>query len=310
MIRAINPRIGLNLALTLLLAGLVALALWRPGQPPERTERLTALQPEAVTRIVVERQGRRVTLERNAPGAESWRLVERDVEANAFLVERILNLARATSYVHFVPDDREPYGLDEAQLRLHLDDVTLTFGDTEPLSQARYVDNGGTVHLIEDMVSPLLGGGPAAFASQRLLPRGAELASLELPELTLKRNAGDWLSDPPAASQDQIQTLLDAWRHASAYGVQAHAETAEVADAPRADAEADHLETEQRAEPGTVRLQLTDGRRLTFRVLAREPDLVLLRVGHGLAYQIPAASADKLLRLPPPPAEPAPDSAG
>lgn len=162
----------INLALLALLA-LLLFAVRIDQRETLRASTLTALAPEAVTRIVLERAGEpAVRLRRRDTG---WEMTEPfAVPVIADAVAALLPVARApvTRTLPVAGLDLAELGLERPPVRLRLDGLELRFGSTEPVADRRYVQQGDTVHLIDDRYLPRLLTPAADLISRRLLPPG------------------------------------------------------------------------------------------------------------------------------------------
>lgn len=290
-----KSRMVLNLILALLVVVLGLLALYEPGKaPPEAPPQLTTLpRSEAQTLRVVQANGTTVELRRIE---DDWRLqAPIEAPANAFRVNGMLDLLQARTFNRFAADADAlaRYGLAEPRARLTINDqLTIAFGETAPLDQRRYVQVDGDIALIADTHFYKLLGDVGAFASPRLLPEGAQVIRLELPDLSVSRDdQGRWQVQPPApgASADSPAMLTDAWERARAMEVTRL--TGEAAGTPL------RVELAGVAEP------------LVFFKDERDGDVVLLRPDLQLVYQLAPATAAELLTLPEPPVSPAVESA-
>ncbi len=160
----------INLGLLALLGALL-LVVRLDQRETLRETRLTPLQPEAVTRIVLERAGEpAVRLQRRDT---RWEMTEPfAVPAVTDSVAALLPLARA-SVSRTLPAaglDLAELGLERPPVRLRLDGLELRFGATEPIAERRYVQQGDTVHLIDDRYLPRLLTPTVELISPRLLP--------------------------------------------------------------------------------------------------------------------------------------------
>jgi hypothetical protein len=115
-----------------------------------------------------------------------------------------------------------------------------------------------------------------------LLPDGAEIEKIELPGVSIAKGADgkSWAATPAtaAASPGELQQLVDAWKSERAMWCQL-----------------DEGTLDPTAESVTVTLK---DRKLNFRVVSREPQLVLAAPDFKLRYTLSKADADKLLKLP------------
>ena len=144
----------INLVLGLIAAGLLLLLVWPAGVPDQK--RLTALQPDHVASIRIERADRLVLRFRRA-GA-GWQITyPAPAEAEPRRVEQLLAVARAPVQQQFAATGTlADYGLDQPAAVLHLDSVRLAFGDRDPLQRSRYVLVDGQIRVIDDVYFNLL----------------------------------------------------------------------------------------------------------------------------------------------------------
>ncbi|SCZ53237.1 DUF4340 domain-containing protein [Thiohalomonas denitrificans] len=278
-----KSRTLINLGLLILVGVLTALVLREPGKeaPPE-PERLTALNPAEIRQVRIERVGQEmVAAERGEDG--EWRLTApRGLPANGHRLDALLKVAEAATRSRFpVESNLEAYGLSEPRVRLQLDDVTLTFGDTTPIDQHRYVRRGETIYLVGDSWFYHLIGDIGTFASHRLLPDAADLEAISLPGLNLRQRNGKWETAPeaPDTSADAVARLVDNWRHARAIEVKEW-------DAPLPEGETIRVNLAGQADP------------VEFIIASREPQTVLARPAWRLTYHLPDSVAKGLFSLP------------
>jgi hypothetical protein len=280
---SLHPRTKLNLALLAAVFALAVIALYRPGlEHPAPPPTLTALKPDAVHRITLERRGAgRIVLVRDEHGHWSLR-APITAPASRFQVDAILRLAKMQSARREPIKTVDPaaLGLAKPAVTVSLNDTPIAFGKRAPLGNRRYVRVGDTVHLIPDITYYHLVGAYPTFVDRRLLPEGAHITSLTLPGIALTRHDGHWRLKPRPQhySADAPNRLAEAWRGARAVAISAH-------DAPM---KGDEVRVGLDGAPKPIR----------FVVLQRQPDLILGRPALGLTYRLPAGAADSLLHLP------------
>ncbi len=281
---AVRNRTLLNLALIVIVAALGLVAYLRPGhRPPPPKPPLTTLPVKDITRIRIARPGHETIELQRSHGA--WRITAPiRARADTMRVEGIEDAAGARSLARY-PIARlklGEVGLAPPKVRLRLNGRELDFGDTDPINQWRYVKVGDTVHLTGDTVYPFLTMPPTAFVNLALLPPGAQITSLALPKITLRRGANEhWSIAPPHPGLDRtrIRALLQRWRDARALFVQR-----------------DH----GGAAKGRIMIRL-EGRKSPLRFVIRRthPGLVLARPEAGLSYHLGSSGSRGLLALPP-----------
>lgn len=144
-----------NLVLALLLLVLLALYLW-PHATPTDGELLTALAPDAIRSVRVERNRRLVlALQRDGDG---WAVRHPEPgPADPRRVARLLAVARApVAFRYPLAGAASRYGLDPPHAVLQLDDQRLAFGDRDPTQAGRYVQVGDEVRVVDDLFFNLL----------------------------------------------------------------------------------------------------------------------------------------------------------
>ena len=284
-------RARLNAGLFAVAIGLgVAVYLAQRGEPPGPA--LTPYKPDAVTRIALEH-----------PGAPAIRLEKQDgkwqltapvsAEADPFEVNALIGLADRETRLKLEGATLKELDLDPPQYTLTLNDVAIGFGGTEPIEFRRYVKTGDAAWLIDDPPGAALDKDYADLVAKDVLPAGAEIERIEVPGLTLAKNAeGKWSATPadPKASADAMQKLADGWKNARSMWN-------EMAGG--------------KVGGNVVKIALKGGAVREFVVAAREPQLKLHRADLGVNLVLSKALADELFKLPdppPPPQEKKPDA--
>lgn len=275
-----RSRLLLNLVLLAVVLGLTLLVLFEPGlEEPAAPWKLTGLDPEKVQTVHIRRDGQEdIRVEREG---DRWRLRQPfGARADRYRMSGLLRITGAESHASYPASELNlaEVGLASPKVMLSLDDTELRFGGTEPINGHRYVQLGETVHLIGDFAYYHLIGDYATFVSPGLLPEGARVKALHLPDITLIWADGRWAAEPEPEdfSADQANRLVDAWRFASAMGVEAYE--------PDGAGEKIRIELEQ--EP--IELLIT----------RREPELELARPDLRVKYRFPGEQAAALLSLP------------
>lgn len=276
----------LNLFLVIGLAGLIALAVYEPGkEPPPAAAPISPLKPETIHQLVIEAAGReRLVFNKQD---DRWRMQQPfTVAANANRIEKLLAVVGAKSIARYAMTsvDANQLQLDMPTLVLTTNKLSLEFGTTEALSGSRYVKIANTVHLITDRYTHLARGAATAFVSPTLIPVNADITALHLPHLLLRNETGHWQAEganADAASADQIQQLLDEWRHARVLLV-----TKEVSK----------LDTVAPTESIFVHL-VTETDPVQFGLLRTDDEIILVRKDLGLRYHFPLETGERLLSL-------------
>jgi hypothetical protein len=284
MLARLKKRWWLNLALIALLGTLVLVVVFEPGKKPAApAAKLSALAPEVVTRVRLERAAQEdVVLEKSPSG---WRLgAPMRARANGFIVDNLLRLA--TAEIDATVDGGEQalarYGLKPPRARVWLDTEEFAFGDLHPLKNQVYVRYRDQVHLIAGHHF-----GPAAypyarFLSPRLIEEERKPIAFKLPGLQVVLKDGTWNREPADKdlTGDRINDFVREWQHASALDVDRYS-----------------------GRPLSDRVQILfageDGKveRLVLGILSHKPEFVLYREDEGLEYRFPEDTGKRLLTL-------------
>lgn len=287
----------LNIVLAIVIAALALVAIYKPGSRKQaESTPLTALPADAVTRLrLVRPKQSDVVLERRD---EAWWLTApRHARANGFRVDELARLAATPVKTRFAaaPEDLAKYGLDKPIATLFVNDAEIRFGAMHPLQNELYVLHAGQVQLVPAATLRAATGPVDDLLSLNLLDDKTKILALRLPGFSLKQNEqGAWVRTPELKDieSDRINRFVDEWRHARALLVQpARGTTARE----------------------RVLITVADGaktRTLEFGIVARKPELVIVRRDEKLAYHFPADNAARLLELVPEKKEAAPTTGG
>lgn len=279
-----SSRLWLNLALLFLVVILVAIVVYEPGKEPVPTPtRLTQISPTTITHIHIKRvTGKDIELVKEANG-QWWMHNPYHLPANEFRVQSLLRLTETESLSRHELKGLQPatYGLEQPRAIVTFDRSTqISFGNTAPLQQRRYVQLGDHLHTIVDTFYYQAAASPTIYLNHALLPPTANIIKLVLPDLQLAFKEGQWQRTPahPDYSADASIELLNNWRNAQALELR-------PTDVKDAKADIEILLSEQ-AEP------------IRFKLLKTEDETSLIHLGMGLQYVIAKDTYEKLLALP------------
>jgi hypothetical protein len=269
----------LNMMLGLAALGLGAVVIYSQKKE-QKGPPLTPLAAEAINHIRIDHPGSPVIeLKKNG---SAWSLIAPvKAEADPFEVNGILAVASLEAQTTLDPAQvaLKELKLDPPQYTLTLNEQKLEFGGEEPIQFRRYVRTNGKIALISDPPSAALDADYSDLVVKTLLPADAEIQSIELPELTLRKREdgkGWQLSHgDESTTSDAKQKLVDAWKHARALW---------NAAAPK-DAKGDRI---------TV---TTKTGAIEFIVTQREPQLILARPDLGVSYTLSAELMKEMLQL-------------
>lgn len=272
------------LILLILVLGLGGWVAWLQNKPQSEEPELADLDPQAVEHITVKYKDRKLRFQRQG---DAWQMRQPyTAPADPYRIEQILQLPRTKSHSRYaVPQSDWPrFGLEPPAAEIDLDGHRFRFGQQNPIDFRRYVQvDKDMVHLIDDTVFHLLTSPASDWLDTRLLPAAASIRALELPGWRIHlSDKGSWHSEPKA-DPATLQRWVDEWRNARALRVSPHS-----GPVPK--------------DKAIVRVQLSD-EKLTFVVVEREPELVLLRPDLNLKYHFYSQIGARLLK---PPEQPAP----
>ena len=272
-----------NLLLAVAVAVSAVFVYLKPGREASVLHPLASMKPDAARSIRIERGGAPVVvLERRD---EDWFVREPfAARADPSRVQRLLAVAGAQPTARLPATDLARFELDRPVVRLLIDGQALAFGMVNPVSHEQYLLTGEAVYTIPGDHASALPRNAADVLDKQLLSRSEVPESIELASFRVFREEGRWVVAPAAGelSQDDIQRWTDDWRHASALRVE---------PAP------------QRAPTGVIRMRFRDGSALSLGILAREPELALLRPDEKLVYYLFRGTAQRLLAPPQAPRE-------
>lgn len=269
----------INAVLLLLVLGLAALVwLSEHGSRLTPPSPLTQLLPEQVVNIrISNHSGPEFSMKREG---ERWRLTKPyAIEANGTPIRRLLEIATAPVHTQFETDRNRlaEFGLAPPAAIVHLNQLEIRVGGTDPINHYRYIGIGDRLYLIKDLFPHLLLASAETYVSPNVLPQGAELDLIQTAEWRLARMPDGpqvWQLIPVAAgiSMDRLTEKVDEWRYAVAQ---------KVIKAPPA------VSPDSRV---AVRLSGSHAA-ISFGILETQQGTLLLREDLGLAYDLPRIDA-------------------
>lgn len=281
----------------------LALGTWIYYKPPANvvdTHALSALKSGEVKRIRFQRvtpvdstaaTSESSTQAQQAAGSvvivldrrnDSWLMTTPGVaRAEKFQVERMLSILEARSAVRYTAADLSRYSLDKPQVTLTLDDQVFAYGAINNMTREQYVLTGNAIYLVPLAYSIGLPRSVDALLALRLFDGDEAPVRFELPQFSVALRDGTWTVTPTTHDMgpDERHAWVDTWRNASAI---------RVARSVKGDSSEE------------VKVGLKDGRTITFAILQREPELVLLRRDEGVEYHFFGDSGKRLVAPPGP----------
>lgn len=262
-------RLLINLVLLFCVIGLaVFLGTNKEQEIIEPDVTLTDIYPDSIHRIHIERRDLDDIIFQKQD--DHWHMQSPfNLPANPSRIKVMLKLLQAHSYDHFsAPDnDLTPYMLAVPAVSIVLNDTRIAFGDTNPLNKKlRYVLVKDTVHIINDSLFHQLQTSATFFLNQKLIPPGATIKAIHLPELTIDNTDSGKVTGAH-------QQIIKAWMHVESVYVGKYEEIEPI---------------------DTIKLELTSGEIIEFIILSARPNLILARPDTGIKYHIGNLDSDSL----------------
>jgi hypothetical protein len=274
-------RSQLNVVLGLAVVGLLVLVWIGRDREPD-AEPLTGLADADVRHIAFTVHDD-PAIELHREGGRWMLTAPVSAEADPSEVASLLRVARQSVAKRFPAAEVSlaELGLDPPQTVIRFNDVEVSLGGVDPVTFRRYALIGDEVVQIDDPAGAPQNTDHSNFVAKAIVPEGARLVRIELPDLiAVRQEEGGWSLSPERADvdSDRVQALADAW--AQARGMW-------TALASSADTGGER-----------VRLTLDSGEEIELLVNAREPQLILVRPDYRVRYHVSRAQEATLLRLP------------
>jgi len=288
LLQKLNSRTLLNIGLFVFILLLIMLVMLEPGKEAEK-------KPLHLTKL---KQSDIKTIELHRNNLPDIKLQKRDgiwyitapyqLPANEFRAQSVSALAETRSHLQYSVKtiDLKKFKLDKPEINLLLNNrLTLEIGSVDPLKNRRYVKNGDTLHLVNDTFYYQLIGDVTAFVSYQVLPPELKLSKLVLPRFTLSLQQGDWKISPAQkdVSADSLNEFVNEWRHAQSLEISVYRGKLRKANI--------HIYYEGSDEP------------IHFSLQKENDNVFLVRNDLKLSYKLSDETAEKLQKLPEPPAE-------
>ncbi|PCI19411.1 MAG: hypothetical protein COB62_05650 [Piscirickettsiaceae bacterium] len=277
-----NKRILINSLLALFVCALALVVWFKPGQQTDNINRLTALDPSSINKIIIERKSAgSIELSRHD---NQWHITQ-PIPALALpgKIERLLKISQIKGLAEYPLDDSQlsNLGLKEPVAKITYNNVQLLIGGTEPVQTRRYVANANKLFLVDDTFIHHLTAPVEAYIDTRLIADNTQIIELKTPEMHLLRNPDNTWKDASqpslSLSSDAVQTLLDEWRFARAIRVKVNKKISSNAN---------------------VFISLNNGKILSFELFKEQQQRVLTSTKTALSYYFSDDKYKKMTQLP------------
>ena len=277
-----KSRLILNLVLLLALVALGLYVYLRPGQEEHNPQlALTTLKRDEVDRVRVQRDtSMDMQLEKRNG---TWVMTSPyNTRVDPLQVDRLLDITLATASQRFPAENLARYGLDSAPVIVTLNDQTFGFGSINDVTNEQYVSNDGNIYLVRTYLGYNVPRDATSLFSRKLLADNEVPDAYDFGEWTAEKNAkGAWTLQGNLHTErevtptpNELNVWASEWNLASALSV---------------------TPFEGKPYGERIEIKFTNGGSATFRILTREPDVRLLRVGENMVYQLGPDAGGRLL---------------
>jgi hypothetical protein len=276
-----NSRTALNVGLIAAIVALGAALYFKQRYDAREVQEPFAIvpeQPENLQRIEIQRgHENAIVLERDT---RHWRMTSpHQARLDEVQLSRVLDVARLRTSTRLQTDDLARYALDKPWAQIRFNQHAVDFGATNPITQELYLRSGAHVYAVQPRFTAAVPGNAAKLIAHRLFAVDEHPIAFQMKDFSVRHDGVRWqlYPDDPGLSQDDLVRWVDQWRLASS-----------VVTQPASDLKPAESITVELRNRGTV----------VLKILARAPDLVLLRSDELLQYHLPATLASTLLTAP------------
>lgn len=271
-----KSKVLLNLALLAIVSAIAAFVLLQPEKEPAPTKPLAAIDANGLASITLKNEETIVFEKRDG----HWRIIQPLLApANDIRVRQLIDIAKIGREAEYPlnPDDLAKFELDKPKAELTLGDQTFAFGGSDPINLRRFVKAGNSLVLVDDDFFHHLTAQATDYVEKKLIPEGAKLKEFKIPGIQASLTSDGKWTGQPADKQAAFKDIATAWSTVRAIDVR---------------------KIDKPASGDAVALSLADGTTLSFIVVQREPDIVMVRPDLGLRFELTGDISRQLLNLP------------
>jgi len=276
----LSQRLLVNLLLIVLIAGLAYAGFhFAANDAVETKPTISALNPDDVHSIDIQAADLQLRLKR---GIEGWDL-ESPINwpANDTNVGRLLSILdfEISTLADAADVDLSQLGLQQPRASIRFNDTLVLFGTTNNIGERRYVMQGTTLFLIPDVHLAFIAEGLSALVDRRLLPRRAEITSMQLPGLEIRLDENKhWRSNRAVEiTQARMVQLVENWQELQA-------------------TRTSHFDLELMPRQ-LIEINLADGQAFEFLLMSEDPEIVIAHPNIGLQYHFRSHYYDQLISI-------------
>ena len=277
-----KARLLLNVALLVALLGLALYAYLRPADEGSPETRITQLGRDQIDRVRIERRNSPdINMERRNGNWHMLRPYKTRVEQ--LQIDRLLDIATATTFEQLERQDISRYGLDPAPLRVTLNDQSFGFGNINEITNEQYLGTDESIYLVRTYYGYGIPVNAAKLVSHKLFGADEIPVAFDFGDWqAVKNDKGGWSIQGESKAPDGDDTLsadtlnlwVAEWQLASSLSATPH---------------------EGSASGERIVIRFSNGSSATIKVLSRDTDVLLLRVGESMRYQLGAEAGGRLL---------------
>lgn len=276
----LSQRLLVNLLLVVLIGGLAYAGFHFNAEDAVAAKpTISALSPDDIHSIEIKSDDLQLSLQRGSAG---WDLVSPlNWPANDTNIGRLLSiLDLETSALAEAGDvDLAQLGLQQPRANIRFNDSLLQFGTTNNIGERRYLMLESTLYLLPDVHLAFIAEGLSALIDRRLLPRQADITSLQLPDLEIRLDDNrQWRSNQAVEiPQARMVQLVQNWQDLQATRIS-------------------HF------GPGLmprqlIEIGLADGQLIEFLLMQEDPEIVIAQPRIGMQYHFRSQHYDRLLSI-------------
>lgn len=254
-----SKRLWINLLLIVALAGLVVFIFFKPKPATPPAQRLFSIPPYDATTIIIQRPEKSPIL---LSKHETQWVLETPTQAavNQDRIKHLLTILQEpiVSSYPLDPQQLQTFGLDEeSAIALTINNETVLFGKTNPVTRNRYTLKDQHIHTIAEIIYGTLGSSLTNLLTHRLFFTGSRITEIQAPAIFDTEKTSEW-------------------------------ETLEAINI------ADYAGDETTI--GEIRVSLADGTTQIFNLFAHAPQLILGREDIKVKYTFTENDSQQLLR--------------
>ena len=201
-----------------------------------------------------------------------------NISADSFRVDTILKILQTPTYGSYITDglDLDKYGLDQPTTTIKFDDIEISFGILNPVSNYRYVKTDKKISLIDDNFYPLLSSQTGTLVARTLLAGDAKVKKLVLPGQILELDKNNKWTSSRSMSADILVDTISSWKNDQAFGVHNYIERKSLG----------HIEVYLSNQTNPIIFKITD----------TEPWLVIARPDLDIEYHFNTEFYNRLIK--------------